>query len=166
MRLLFTKNKLIASKAIQSITGEKCSHVVLHFPEMGFVVHSNAKGVHIEWFSTFKKHNDIVYTLEPIENTEMYEDKNRITALMSRYEFSGYDYGAFFFLGFQCIFRQMFKLLGKEYKLPAKNLWQRNGLFLCTEWVAKYIDEPDTGMNTAEGLYRKLLKSRKWLFIP
>lgn len=164
MKILFTTNDMFASKAIRSITDEPMSHTALEFPSLGVVIHSNTKGVHIESSSTFRKNNRVVIGLSC---KDMCNDQARFVEakkLLEEYEFNGYDYGAFFYLGIHCIIRAVGRKLGYQYALPPKNLWQHNGLFLCTEWVAKYIGMEDNGMLTAYGLYCKLLKSGKWSY--
>ena len=149
MRILFTKNNTFVSKSIRTLTQEPVSHVVL---EVGsFIVHSNFRGVHIEWANNFKKKSTVVYSVE-IERTPL--DDIRLNDLLEKYEFSMYDFGGMLFMGVALWARANLRI-----PLSKSNLWQSSGMFLCTEWINMYLDIEKDSMITPYKLYLKLKKS-------
>ena len=63
MKILFTTRDQWFSNTICDITGEPVSHVALEFSEHGFIVHSNIRGVHLQWSKTFRKENKVIYEI-------------------------------------------------------------------------------------------------------
>ena len=53
-----------------------------------------------------------------------------------------YDFGALFYLAARRVCPW----------LPKKNLWQCSGMFLCTEWVTRYLDGAEDSMKTTVDL--------------
>lgn len=143
MNILFTRSNKKLSKAICRLTKEPVSHVALQFGK--FIVHSNLLGIHIEWAENFKKHSQVVFSIH------MRTDNIKLSTLMSQYEWKMYDFGAMLFLGLSLFLRNTFKI-----PLPKANLWQSSGMFLCTEFVTKVIDDEADSMITPYKLYLKL----------
>lgn len=153
MKILFTTRDEWFSNTIKDLTAEPVSHCALEFPEHGFVIHSNIKGVHLEWSKNFRRKNIVVYEIDWPEEDSLL----KIDRLLSQYEFSRYDCAAICFLGIKMAIRRHLRI-----SLPKSNLWQSTGMFLCTEWVTKYVNGEEDSMITPYKLYLKLRRVR-WL---
>lgn len=156
MKILFTKSDKLLSKIIRDVLEEPISHVALQFGN--FVVHSNLIGLHIEWAPNFIKHSEIVHTMAPIEDN--LSELLKLDNLLSKYEFSFYDFGALLFMGVSFTLRKYLKV-----PLPKSNLWQSTGMFLCTEWVTKYLHDKENSMITPYQLYQNLLLNADFIEI-
>lgn len=157
MKILFTTNpSSTLSRTILKVTGDPCSHVAMEFAG-GFVIHSNVRGVNVEWRSTFRAHNTVVRELAPpsAKFRDELEDPKRIDRMMLRYEHSAYDTAALMFLG-AVMFARRFGV-----PLPKQNLWQMSGMFICSEWVTEYVDGKADSMITPYGLWKRL-ESEGW----
>lgn len=139
-----------------NITKEDISHIAILITLAGkkFVIHSNLLGVHIETYESFIKHSKIIYTLEKKNSSK---DTRKILNLLAEYEWSSYDFGAVIFLGISLLLRRYLKI-----PLPKSNLWQSTGMFMCVEWVSKYIDLKEESMLTPKKLYYTLLDKPEW----
>jgi hypothetical protein len=146
MSVLFTKSDSPLSRLIRGVTGEPISHCALRWDEL--VVHSNLRGVHITHLHSFTKQSEILYEVPVIE------DRNKLTDLLVNAEGSLYDVGALLFLGLTLWCRRYLHL-----PLPKSNLWQASGMYLCTEFVTKYIDREEDSMITPYKLYLHLQES-------
>ncbi len=154
MKILFTKSEKSLSKWIRATTEEPVSHCAI---ECGWiVVHANLLGVHLEWAKNFRKHSEVVFQLERKMTDEL--EHAQLSRLLEKYEFSMYDFGALFFIGFAFLLRSKLKI-----PLPKSNLWQQSGMFLCTELVSDFAAafKEDNSMITPYKLYLKL-KEREW----
>lgn len=156
MKVLFIKGNSTFSKTICAVTGEDVSHVAIMITLEGhdFVVHSNLLGVHIETYESFKKHSQIVYSLDKEQDSQ---DINKLLKLLEEYEWSFYDFGAIMFLGFSMLLRRYCKI-----PLPKSNLWQSTGMFMCVEWLSWFIDLKEESMCTPKRLYYILLGRPEW----
>lgn len=150
MKILWTKSDKILSVLIRKATKEPVSHCVIE--THGMVIHSNLYGLHIEDALYFKKHCEVIFELE-LPPSDL--DEAKLHATLSKYEGRMYDFGALLFAGAALVLRNYFKI-----PLPKSNLWQSTGMFLCTEWVSKYLDGKENSMITPYGLYLKLLASQ------
>lgn len=157
MKILFTRNSSMLSNLIAGVTEEPVSHVALEFSS-GIVIHSNLRGVHITWARNFKINNSVVLELSPtFEDTT---EREKLDAVLEKYEFSFYDVGALLFLGICLFLRKYLKL-----PLPKSNLWQASGAFLCTEWAQELLDVEKDSMITPYQLYLRLKNSVQWLSV-
>jgi len=147
LKILFTSSDKWFSKAIMEVTGEPVSHCALEFPNLGIVIHSNFRGLHIQWASTFRKENNIIYEIPFVEENEF----EKIDQLMQKHEFVYYDIGAMAFLGVS-----MWLKAWLGVPLPKSNLWQSTGMHLCTEWVSRYVDGREDSMITPHKLYSRI----------
>jgi len=151
MRILFTTRDQWFSNTICELTGEPVSHVALEFPEHGFVVHSNIRGVHLQWAETFRAENIVVHELE----MNIPDNFQRLGNLLLKHEFSYYDVGAILYLGGRLALRRHMKM-----PLAKDNLWQSTGMFLCTEWVTEYLYGEQDSLITPYKLYQKLVSQQ------
>lgn len=128
MKIIFTKSKLPLSWFVRWGLEEDVSHVAIVFDNK-IVFHSNLYGLHIEWYNTFKKHNEVVYEIEydlPLEQEEaMYQ------AVIDANDGKSYDYKAFMYFVW-CGFKRKFF----NTPLPATNKWDRENSLLCVEVLA------------------------------
>lgn len=154
MKIIFTKNHLPLSKFIRWGLNEPVSHMAVVFDDK-IVFHSNFKGIHIEWFETFKKSNEIVYevnfnlTLDKEE--EIYQD------IITKNDGKGYDYAALLYLVYKGLMHKMFKT-----PLPTDNKWASKNKFFCIELLSLFKQiEIDTNIevSTPYQVY-KLLKEK------
>lgn len=146
MKLLFTKSQSWFSGLICSTTEEEVSHVSVQINDK-FVVHSNIRGLHIQYLPNFLAKQEKVVSLPIEELPEVYE-------LLKQYEHKWYDVGAILFLGLSLWLRNKFKL-----PLPKSNLWQATGMFLCTEFISQLLYGEEMSMLTPEQLYAKVKAS-------
>lgn len=137
-------------------TEEPCSHVALDFG--WFIVHSNLRGVHIQHSSTFYKFSETVSALVSTQISSESRDMSKLENMLEKYEFSLYDIFGMLFLALTLLARRYLKL-----PLPKSNLWQSTGMFLCTEWVASFLDISENSMLTPWKLREKLLESNQWI---
>jgi hypothetical protein len=159
MRLLFVKGHTAFSKLIMGVTKESVSHVAMEFQvgPWALVIHSNLLGLHIELAANFRKNCTIVKELEHIpfgireQDSFASMDLIKVKSLLEQYEFTMYDWGGLVFLGLVLFARAKLGI-----PLPKSNLWQSTGMFLCSEWVTKYLDGQENSMITPEKLYYSL----------
>lgn len=144
MRILLTTSDRKMAQLIRWATGEDCSHCALQWDDL--VVHSNYKGVNIQYLTEFLKENRIVHEIE------IPEDKDKLTDCIVRNNTSPYDVGALLFLGVVLFCR---KALGIT-KWPKMNLWQSSGMYLCTEFVTEFIDGKADTLITPHKLFERL----------
>ena len=150
MKILWTKSNLPLSVLIQKVTHEPVSHVGILLN--GKVIHSNMRGLSITKEADFRKSLDVVYEIEmPFDS----EAEDKLLKLIDRDKGNFYDIGALVFLGICFTLRAVFKI-----PLPKHNLWQATGMFLCTEWVSKALNDKEDSMITPYGLYLKLLANK------
>lgn len=157
MRLIWTKSKLPLSVAIRTVLQEPVSHFGIVF-DNGIVFHSNLLGSHIEWFGTFSKHCEIVYSLEFTLNLE--DEEKIYRAILDTYDDKPYDYGALFYFAYRAI---LLRTIGKP--LPTTNELQSADKFLCTELatclpdniIPAAIKAEDLGIVSPYQLYLQIL---------
>lgn len=138
MQILFTTSNSLLSRLIRRVTKEPVSHCAI--AHNNWVIHSNLLGVHMELASTFTKHSKVVHSVQIPENMD------KLMHVMSQYDQRPYDFGALLYLGLR--FCMPF--------LPAKNLWQTTGMFLCTEWVTEFLFGGEDHTITPYQLYLRL----------
>jgi hypothetical protein len=155
MNILFTKGDSSLSQLICYVTDEPVSHVALDFG--WFIVHSNLRGLHLTWGPSFRARTEVVFVLERTDVSDNLLDMNRLDRLLTKYEFSWYDFGALLFLGLSFAARKYLKL-----PLPKSNLWQTSGMFLCTEWATDYLTGKENSLITPYKLYRELKSTGQW----
>lgn len=126
MLLIWTRNKSPLSRLIRWGLREPVSHFAIVFDE-SLVFHSNLLGVHLEWFNTFKKKQEIVYTI-PLRHTTLEEQEVVFRSIVDRFNGKMYDYGAFLYLCYRVALKRLF---GKP--IPAHNRWNDQGKYLCHE---------------------------------
>jgi hypothetical protein len=163
MIFLFTTRKSLFSTLIRKITGEDASHFAIYFPDHDIVLHSQAKGVAVEWFEVFRRKNDIIYALE-------YEYKNEnvkrhlYETIVESYIDKPYDLGALLFWPVIIFAKQIF---GFKYE---SNLWASKSAYLCVEIAEALkiaddnifgVDWPESfDMITPYQLYKVMRKSK------
>lgn len=156
MTLIWTKSKQPLSVAIRGILQEPVSHFGIVF-DNGIVFHSNLLGSHVEWYGTFKKKCDIVYSLE--FNLKLEQEEQVYQDILNTYDDKPYDFGALFYFAFRAIIS---RITGKG--LPKTNEFQSADKFLCTELagclpdyiVSKDIKSQDLSIVTPYGLYLQI----------
>lgn len=159
MRFIGSKSNTIGSHLIRKCTGSKSSHFLMVFDDQ-LVLHSKLiSGVGLEWFDTWKKHNEIVWSFGlalPLEKEEeIYQ------TLLHENDEKDYDYAAFVYWPFALA---KAKLLGQS--MPLSNPWgSRKGL-LCTglyaklpRWLVGEIDESQLEMTNPDKL-GEIIKER------
>lgn len=153
VKVLFTTRDAFFSRLVRDVTKSEVSHCAIEIPSLKMVIHSNIKGVHIEYYKTFRKNNNIIHELD-----SKYEfDESLLDAIMGTFEYFSYDFFAFMFLGLSLVLRSYLKI-----PLPKANLWNTSGM-ICTEFVTQFVDRKADPMITPEALYYKLLESGEWI---
>jgi len=128
LKLIWTKSNLPLSLLIRKGLDEPCSHFAVVFDDR-IVFHSNLKGCHVEWYSTFKKHNTVVFEEERKLNLE--QEELVYQSLIDANDGKSYDYLAFLYFMLMAVRRRLF---GKP--LPQTNSWQKKSSLLCTGLAA------------------------------
>jgi hypothetical protein len=125
MKLIWTKNKMPLSWLIRWGLDEPVSHFAIVF-DGRIVFHSNLFGVHLKWFDTFKKSQEIVFSIDiklPLEQEEqVYLD------IIGTQDGQSYDYCAFFYFMWRGFLRKFFGI-----PMPLKSFANQKKAFLCTE---------------------------------
>lgn len=130
MRFVGSRSNTIGSKLIQWATGSKSSHVLIVFDDQ-LVIHSKLMtGVDLEWFTSWKKKNEIVWNIYlplPLEKQEeIYQH------ILNEYDDKDYDYLAFLYWPIALIKHRFFKV-----PWPSHNPWGTQQGLLCTGLYAK-----------------------------
>ncbi len=125
MRLIATRSSSILSKAIRWATDQPASHFAIVFDER-FVFHSNLLGAHPEFYTTFRKKNDLVD--EQVFNLTLEQEESVYQAIVQNFDGKQYDFGALLFAGLARLSNKLFKT-----PLPKKNKWSDANKLLCTE---------------------------------
>ena len=128
------------SLLIRKVTGEPCSHVAIRTDE--HVIHSNLWGVRADEASDF--HSETVFSVD------ITEDYRRLLNVFADNYKSPYDFGALLYMAARSALPW----------LPKKNLWQCSGMFLCTEWVTKYLDGVENSTITPYKLYQRMINEK------
>lgn len=106
---------------------------------VGHVIHSNLLGVRSE--------PEEKYAPEIVFSVPIKPDYERLLKVFAENSKAYYDFGAMFYLGLRIWLPW----------LPKKNLWQTSGMYLCTEWVTRYLDGTEDSMITPYKLYLRLV---------
>ena len=153
VRALFCKSNSIVSKAIMKATGEPVSHVAL-LVDKHWVVHSNLRGVHVQYYTHFLQSYDVVAC------TFVLETSLPVQKALTSKSFKGYDLFALAWLGLRYLLKMLF-----GWRIPKANLWQVTGMYLCTEWVSYVLEGEEDSTTTPFQLLRryqdKLLRERE-----
>jgi hypothetical protein len=148
MKLLWVSGTLPLSKLIMWGLNEPVSHFAICFDDT-IVFHSDLTGMHISWFATFQKTHKVVYSVDvqlPLE-----QEEEIYKSLITKYDGSGYDYGAFCYFIYRAALLKFFKK-----PLPNTNPWGSKTRFLCdeeiqllpTEIVGEEIKKMDLAMRS------------------
>lgn len=133
MKLIFTRSRAPLSVLIRWGLKEPVSHFAIVFDDK-VVFHSNLLGTHINWFNSFKKSCEVVYTLD--RNLSLEAEEQVYQSIIDKNIDKSYDFKAFAYFVWRVI---LWRLLGKP--LPEKNTWAKNGQFLCTGLAAELPPE-------------------------
>lgn len=154
MKIIFTRNSLPFSCFIRWGLNEPVSHMAIVFDNR-IVFHSNFKGIHIEWFETFKKTNVIVYEIE--FNLTLEQEEQIYKEIITKNDGKSYDYAGLLYLTYKGIMHKMFNTA-----LPSTNKWASKNQFFCIEILSLFKQiEIDTNIevSTPYQVY-KLLKEK------
>lgn len=146
LEVLFTTSDKSLAKLIRWATGEKSSHCALLWDNI--VIHSNWKGVNVQFLNDFLKENRVIHRVEVQENHD------KITNAIVSGVGTLYDIGALLFCGIVLFCR---KALGLK-SWPKMNLWQSSGMYLCTEFVSEYLFGKADSLITPDQLYERIKK--------
>lgn len=158
MKLLWVKGNLPLSKLIMWGLDEPVSHFAICFDDT-IVFHSDLTGMHISWKATFDKTHATVYSVDielPLEQEEaIYK------SIITQYDGSGYDYGAFAYFCWRAALYKFFKK-----PLPNTNPWGSTHRFLCdeeiqilpAEIVGEEIKKMDLAMRSPYMVLKLILK--------
>lgn len=150
MSLVWTKSDKIGSKLIRWCTGSSSSHMAW-IMDSRIVFHSTfSRGVHLTWLHNFLNINQVVHR---IDFDLTLPDEESIYQSLIYLESRGYDYGAFFYLGFMYL---KYKIFGTP--LPPKNKWSSSNRYICLEMAKSLkvigLEIPYLDSTDPEGLYK------------
>ena len=156
MKIIFTRSSLILSRIIRFLSGEPVSHMAIVFDDK-LLFQSNLLGVKLSWFATFKRHSEIVYTLD--YDLGLLDQEQIYQSIITNFDGKDYDYGAFLYFMWRGILLKLFKT-----PLPKRNAWGSPDRYLCDELV-HVLPEPlridsDVDLMTPYQVYLEL-KRRK-----
>lgn len=149
MQIIFTTSEKPMARLIRWATGECCSHVAIQHGDQ--VYHSNFFGVNRVSIEEFLKENTVMHMVE-IENS--YPNTQKLYEMYHNEDDKYYDIGALLFVGMMILIR---KTTGLQI-IPKQNLWQSTGMYMCTEFVTKYVDGKADSLITPHKLYERICK--------
>jgi hypothetical protein len=130
MKIVFTRNNLPFSRFLRWGLKEPVSHMAIVFDDK-LVFHSNFKGVHIEWFETFKKSNEIVFEICIDMNLD--QEEKLYQRIITAYDGKSYDYMGLLYLVYKMVMNKGFKT-----PLPTDNKWASNNNYFCIELLSLF----------------------------
>ena len=128
---LFTTSNLPFSAITRWGLNTDCSHFAVGFDlnrASGIVFHSDFKGVRVQFYDDFKKHNRVIHRLEFTQSLSLLQEEAIYSAIVYNKLSKGYDYGAFAFWAINIIGNKLFNL-----DICKNNLWESKDSYLCTE---------------------------------
>ena len=125
MQIIFTKSNSAVSRLIRWISNEPVSHVAIVF-DGKLVFHSNLLGVHIKWYNSFKKHNEIVF--EKTYDLSLDKEEELYQQIINQFDEAPYDYGALLYFTYRGCLYKFFGL-----PMPKNNILGSKQAFLCSE---------------------------------
>jgi hypothetical protein len=150
MKLIWTKSHLPLSKLIRWGLDEPVSHFAVVI-EDSIVFHSNLWGVHIEWYSTFKEHCEVVYEIE-VDGT--FED---VKPIIDKLAGKPYDIKALLFFAYRGALLKFFKI-----PLPNRNYWADPDALLCTGLAQAFVpSDKDYEIVSPYQLYLMIKQSKE-----
>lgn len=161
MTLIWTSSKLPLSKLIQWAFNEPTSHFGIVF-DNGIIFHSNLAGTHVEWFKTFTKKCEIVFS--KYYDLSLEEEEQIFQNILTTYDDRSYDFIGFLYFGWRALLLKLFKK-----PLPEKNKWNSGKSYLCTELagtlpdniVSNSVKKRDLSIITPYKLYLEIDKNGK-----
>ncbi len=139
--LLFTSSPNLGSALIRRVTGESVSHCAIQLSD-SLVMHATGSGVVVVPLQSFLDGHTVRHRLR------MDVEVEAVLRGMEATVGTGYDWGAFFYLGLRLILPF----------LPKKNLWSASGMNICTEVVQRFLNLPNDPLITPYKLYLTLIK--------
>lgn len=130
MKIIFTRNGLLFSRFLRWGLKEPVSHMAIVFDEK-IVFHSNFKGVHIQWFETFKRSNEIVYEIN-IE-MDLQQEEALYQKIITVNDGKSYDYMGLLYLIYRGIGHRFF-----NQPMPTNNKWASNNNYFCIELLSLF----------------------------
>lgn len=127
MKLAWVKGHAPLSHLIMWGLNEPVSHFAFIF-DNSIVFHSDLTGMHISWLSSFLNTHDIVYEIDLQLSLE--QEETIYQGVITKYDGSGYDYGAFVYFGWRAFLKKCF---GKP--MPNSNPWGSKDRYLCDEAI-------------------------------
>jgi hypothetical protein len=128
--VICTKSSSVLSKIIRWAFNEPVSHFAVVM-DGKIVFHSNLLGAHLNWWSNFSKHCEVVLRkdldLTLIQEESVYQSLIQI-------EGKPYDWSAFFYFIYRGLLLRLFKI-----PIPETNIQKNDGGFLCVE-IAKCFE--------------------------
>lgn len=131
IELLFTTSDYKFSKLARWGLNTDCSHFAVGFDlnrASGIVFHSDFKGVRVQFYDDFKRHNRVIHRLEFTQSLSLLQEESIYSAIVYNKLSKSYDYGAFMFWAINIIGHKAFNL-----QICKNNLWESKDSYLCTE---------------------------------
>lgn len=134
MKLLFTKNKTIASRIIQFVTGESVSHCGFLIEGIETVLHANFFGTNPQHIKSFDEKNEVVFILDvPLSlERELHIYKEFLRQNSGRW----YDFGGILYYGVRLLLNKFFSI-----PVPEQNLWADKNFDFCVEALCRVSPE-------------------------
>lgn len=123
--LVWTRSPLPASRLIRYFTGEYVSHFAIVMDER-IVFHSNFYGAHLDWYSKFLKHAEVIFQINLTLTLEL--EEALYLEMVEKFDGEPYDWGALLFLWYSLIRLKLFGI-----PIPRKNPLSSDRANICVE---------------------------------
>jgi hypothetical protein len=134
MIFYWVKNNKIGSKLIRWGTSGKASHFAVEFDKKVILESTMLSGVRLNTSFEFKKHNDIVYSLEITCSLEQEEEiyQAMIKGIVDKYR---YDYAAILYFTYRVFLKKIF-----NKPIPEENKYDDVHAYMCIEIAKEFPD--------------------------
>lgn len=147
LELLFVSTDMALSKLIKWGFDEPASHLAIDIPGADQVVHSDLLGLHRAARKEFLDQHKVIGTFKIwLDIGVMQKAQAAFLGLADAEKGSGYDFGAFSYLGWRAFCTKFF-----GSSLPPRNPWGDSHKYLCTE--AAYLLNQVVAQSTGHILF-------------
>ena len=142
--ILFTTSNKFMGRLIRTVTGEPVSHCAIKYHSI--VIHSSFSGVNVERYDSFCLHSQVVFEVPVEDRPEILE------ALLADTDTAMYNLPGLIWSGLSLLAHKVFPWI-----VPKRNLWKITGMYMCTEFVTKFLYGEEDSMITPYKLYLRLI---------
>ena len=159
MKVIFTSSKLPFSWLIKWTFNQPVSHVAFVFDDK-WLIHSNFLGVNFQWFSAWKKSNNVVFELS--YDLSLLQQEALFQSILDSHAEDPYEWAGFLYFCWRGLLYKLFRM-----SLPKSNPLNGKGM-LCTEllvslppWITNLPEDIDLSIITPYNLYEILSEAKQ-----